>query len=93
MPQRVTLLAHAGAPHEHGGPHGPTPHAALVFLHIEVIERIRQIAQPVTGKEGNLVHPVPKPLRHRFRLHSRPFSRADDLLIRQGGQPVDRLLP
>jgi hypothetical protein len=39
------------------------------------------------------VHPVLKPLRHGIRLHSRPFSRADDLLIRQGGQPVDRRLP
>jgi uracil-DNA glycosylase len=24
---------------------------------------------------------------------SRPFSRANDLLLRQGGQPVDRRLP
>lgn len=37
-------------------------------------------------------HPSPMPADRGF-LRSRPFSRADDLLIRQGGRPVDRRLP
>lgn len=37
-------------------------------------------------------HPSPMPAECVF-LRSRPFSRADDLLIRQGGRPVDRRLP
>ncbi|WP_461067635.1 uracil-DNA glycosylase [Streptomyces pseudoechinosporeus] len=40
---------------------------------MEVIEPVQQIAQPVTGKEGSLLHPVIKPLRHGH--HASPASR------------------
>ncbi len=129
---------------------------ALLFLLIEVIEPVQQLAQSVSGNEGSLLHPVFKPLRHghhplpvsrrrypevtahavrapagrgtplvsilrgrdarnlrpllgdppsvesahpslmsadRGFFGSRPFNRADDLRVRQGGQPVDRRLP
>ncbi len=37
-------------------------------------------------------HPSPMSADRGF-FGSRPFSRANDLLIRQGGQPVDWRLP
>lgn len=37
-------------------------------------------------------HPSPMPADRGF-FGSRPFSRANDLLVRQGGQPVDWRLP
>ncbi len=80
MPQRVTLLAPTAVPHKHRSPHARTPPPTLVFLLIEVIEPVQQIAQPVAGTEESLLHPVIKPLRHGHRAS--PASRRPYLLNR-----------
>ncbi|GHD05287.1 hypothetical protein GCM10010313_21840 [Streptomyces violarus] len=67
MPQRVTLLAHDRSPHKHTTPHARTPPSGLLFLLIEVIEPVPQLAQPVTGEEGSPLRPVTKPLRQGGR--------------------------
>lgn len=49
---------------------------------------------PVLGAVPHIAstHPSPLSARSGF-LGSRPFSRANDLLVRQGGEPVDWRLP
>jgi hypothetical protein len=66
------------------------------LLLIKLIEPVQQLAQSVTGKEGSMLHPVIKPLRHGHRplpANGELTSRVNDLLARQGAQPVDWRLP
>ncbi|MCH0557392.1 uracil-DNA glycosylase [Streptomyces sp. MUM 16J] len=51
------------SPAQANRPCAPGPLPALLFLLVEDFETVEQFAQPVTGKEGILVHPVLKPLR------------------------------
>jgi uracil-DNA glycosylase len=75
--QAITALAHRG---------GPT--AAILW------GRDAQGLKPVLGDVPwvESVHPSPLSASRGF-FGSRPFSRVNDLLVRQGGEPVDWRLP
>jgi uracil-DNA glycosylase len=50
--------------------------------------------QPMLGGTPVIVSPHPSPLSaHRGFFGSRPFSRANELLVEQGAEPVDWTLP
>jgi uracil-DNA glycosylase len=56
--------------------------------------RDAQSLKPALGSVPSLASPHPSPLSaHRGFFGSRPFSSANELLIRQGGTPVDWALP
>jgi uracil-DNA glycosylase len=75
--QAITALAHRGA-----------PTAAILW------GRDAQGLKPVLGDVPwvESVHPSPLSASRGF-FGSRPFSRVNDLLVRQGGEPVDWRLP
>ena len=56
--------------------------------------RPAQTLMPIIGEDRCLCSPHPSPLSaHRGFFGSRPFSRANEMLVAQGGQPVDWSLP
>ncbi|MFD7643712.1 uracil-DNA glycosylase [Kitasatospora sp. NPDC059795] len=56
--------------------------------------RDAQELRPWLGQVPSIESPHPSPYSaDRGFFNSRPFSRANDLLVRQGGQPVDWRLP
>jgi uracil-DNA glycosylase len=56
--------------------------------------RDAQLLEPSLGSIPSVKSPHPSPLSaSRGFFGSRPFSRVDDLLVRQGGAPVDWRLP
>jgi uracil-DNA glycosylase len=56
--------------------------------------RDAQSLKPMLGSTPTIESAHPSPLSaHRGFFGSRPFSRANDLLMRQGGEPVDWALP
>jgi uracil-DNA glycosylase len=56
--------------------------------------RDAQTLQPMLGRVPSVASPHPSPLSAaRGFFGSRPFSRVNELLVRQGGEPVDWSLP
>jgi uracil DNA glycosylase len=79
VPRRVTLLAHTDAPQTQVSPYAEPLPQALLFLLVKVREPLQRIGQPVTRKEGSLLRPVVKPLRHSHHACSTPRLRYPDL--------------